>query len=109
MFGINFSKLPRHRKFTYTPMYYDEQSEELKFRVEQIKREMGSEEYTKESTEQSIRSAFKARKSAERFSGLPSQKYYGLKILTIAFVLGFVFYKVLNSNLIEIIFGHLNK
>ncbi|MBT8326322.1 MAG: hypothetical protein KJP21_01280 [Bacteroidia bacterium] len=109
MFGLNFSRLPRHRKFTYTPLYYDEQSEELKSRVEQIKREMGEEQYTQDSTEASIRSAFKARKAPDRYSGMPSQKYYGLKILTIAFVLGFVFYKVLNSNLIEIIFGHLNK
>jgi hypothetical protein len=108
MFGLNFSKLPSHRKFSYTPLYYNEEKEELHARVQQIKREMGDEAYTQDSVESNIRSAFNAKKSNNRYA-MPSKRFYGAKILGIALVLGFVFYKVLNSNLIEIIFGHFNK
>ncbi len=109
MFGLKFSKLPNHRKFSYTPLYYNKEKEDLKSRVETIKREMGEAEPSKESTQENIRSAFAARKTVDRFGSHPSQRFYGLKILVIASILGLVFYKVLNSNLIEIIFGHLNK
>ncbi len=109
MFGVKFSKLPRHRKFSYQPLYYSEQKEELKHRVGNIKRESGKEEYTQESAEQNIRNAYSARKNTERFSSLPSNRFYGVKIFLIAIILGLVFYKVLNSDMIEIIFGHLNK
>lgn len=109
MFGLSFSRLPKHRKFSYSPIYYDEQAEELKTRVENIKREMGETVSTQKSAETNIRNAYQSRKSADRFSALPSQKFYGFRVIVIALVLGFAFYKFLNSNLIEIIFGHLNK
>ena len=96
MFGLSFSRLPKHRKFGYTPIYYDEQAEELKNRVENIKREMGESVSTQKSTETNIRNAFQSRKNAERFSALPSQKYFGLRVVVIALVLGFAFYKFLN-------------
>lgn len=107
MIGLKFSKLPRHRKFNYSPLYYDEQKEELHSRVRAIKREMGEEEHSQDSVVENIRKAYKGKKSPERYSELPSNKFYGIKIIAIAGFLGLVVYKVLQSDFIEIIFGHL--
>ena len=41
MINLRFSRLPKHRKFKYTPVYYDEQKEELHARVRDVKRGMG--------------------------------------------------------------------
>jgi len=39
--AIRFFHTPRNKRFNYKPIYYNEQEEELKERVEKIKREMG--------------------------------------------------------------------
>jgi len=41
--AISFIKLPRHKRFEYTPRYWDPEKEEREERVRQIKREMGIE------------------------------------------------------------------
>lgn len=104
MFGLNLSRLPKHRKYAYKPVYYDEEKDELHSRVKQIKREMGEEEYTKESVEDSIRAAFKGKTRDIRYTSNKHHKFYGLKILTIAIILGFIFFKLLTSDLLETIF-----
>lgn len=109
MFGLKFSKLPRHRKFSYTPLYYDEDKENLKERVQQLKREMGEAESTEQSVKNNITKAYARVNSQERYSGLPSQRFYGLKILLIAGIIGFIFVKVLSSDLIDLIFGYLSR
>lgn len=40
-FRISFFKLNRHKQFEYKPLYYNEAKEELKHRIETIKRENG--------------------------------------------------------------------
>ncbi|HKL09121.1 MAG TPA: hypothetical protein VJ896_10120 [Bacteroidales bacterium] len=39
--AIRFFHTPKNKQFKYSPLYYDEQKEELDRRVRQIKREMG--------------------------------------------------------------------
>ncbi len=39
--AIRFFHTPKNKRFNYSPLYYDEQKEELDRRVRQIKREMG--------------------------------------------------------------------
>lgn len=41
--AISFIKLPRHKRFEYTPRYWDPEKEERESRVRQIKKEMGIE------------------------------------------------------------------
>jgi len=38
-----FSKIPNHKKFNYTPRYYDQEAEERKEREERIRREIERE------------------------------------------------------------------
>ena len=46
-----FSKTPKHKKFSFTPRFYDEREEELKERQERIRREIESKKENGESTE----------------------------------------------------------
>ena len=39
--AVKLFHTPRNKKFSFTPIYYDEQKEDLDKRVEQIKQEMG--------------------------------------------------------------------
>jgi len=41
--GISFMKIPRHKRFEYTPRYWDPVKEEREDRTRQIKRELGIE------------------------------------------------------------------
>ena len=36
---LNFFKSPKHKRFTYNPLYYNQQKEELQERVRRIERE----------------------------------------------------------------------
>ncbi len=40
---IKFFRLPKHRVFSYEPIYYDERKEELKKRVKNIEEELKAE------------------------------------------------------------------
>ncbi len=46
-----FSKTPKHKKFSFTPRFYDEREYELKERQERIRREVENGKQTGESTE----------------------------------------------------------
>lgn len=39
--AIRIFHIPKNKKFSYKPRFYDEQKEDLENRIEQIKREMG--------------------------------------------------------------------
>ncbi|MFT7156541.1 MAG: hypothetical protein ACI8Q1_001556 [Parvicella sp.] len=59
-----FSKINKHRRFNYTPMYYDEQKEELQERIEQAKIKYHQTEATDDLVrKERMKSAFK--KSAD--------------------------------------------
>lgn len=109
MKGIRFSKLPKHRKFNYSPVYYDEAKEELHNRVDDIKREMGELPYDDAAAKNNIRKAFQAKQTPNRFGTVSDNKVYNLCVAIIACILGVIFYYLWDSNLLEIIFGHLKK
>lgn len=109
MINLRFSRLPKHRKFNYTPAYYDEAKEELHARVDDIKREMGETVHTQDSVEQNIRRAYKAKQTNNRYGTAPGQKLYTLRIAAIAIILTVIFYYLWNSNLLKIIFEGLSN
>jgi hypothetical protein len=104
MLGLRFSRLPRHRKFSYTPLYYDEDKEKLHAHVDRIKREMGEMPSDQKSVEENIRRAFREKQGPDRYSANPLAKFYSLRILLIASILGLVFYKLLESDFLVTIF-----
>ena len=109
MVNLRFTRLPKHRKFNYQPVYYDEQKEELHTRVDDIKREMGEQVHTSDSAKDSIRRAYKSKLKETRYGTAPSGKFYSFKIVAIAAILGLIFLKLWDTDLIEIIFEHLKK
>ncbi len=109
MLGIKFSNLPRHRKFNYNPVFYDEAKEDLHARVDDIKREMGEMVHDERSVKENIRRAYKAKKHTERYSNSSANKLYRLRVAAIAIILGVIVYYLWDSNLLEIIFGRLKK
>lgn len=109
MINLRFSRLPRHRKFNYSPVFYDEPKEELQARVDDIKREMGELKQDSNSVKDNIRRAYKAKQTDTRYGTIPSQKYYGLRLLAIISILSVISYKLWNSDVLEIIFGGLSK
>ncbi|MDA8886017.1 hypothetical protein N9I68_00380 [Bacteroidia bacterium] len=109
MLGIKFSNLPRHRKFNYNPVFYDEAKDELHSRVDDIKREMGELTSSSDSVKDNIRRAYKSKQVNTRYGTAPSQKLYSLRIAIIAIILGLIFYYLWDSNLLEIIFGNIKK
>lgn len=109
MINLRFSRLPRHRKFNYSPVFYDESKEELHTRVDDIKREMGELKQDSNSIKDNIRRAYKTKQTDTRYGTIPSQKYYGLRLLAIISILSIISYKLWNSDVLEIIFGGLSK
>lgn len=109
MLGLRFSRLPKHRKYSYTPVYYNEEKEELHARVEQIKREMGEVKSTEESAKENIRKAFSVANRPERYAKAPLNRFYNLRILMIAGLLGLIFVKLLNSDSLGSIFEAISK
>jgi hypothetical protein len=109
MINLRFSRLPRHRKFNYSPVFYDESKEELHARVDDIKREMGELEHDGDVVKANIRRAYKTKQTNTRYGTIPAQKYYGLRLLAIIAILSVISYNLWNSNILEIIFGGLSK
>jgi hypothetical protein len=109
MFGLNFTRLPKPRKFNYKPVYYDEDMEDLHERVARAKskKEINSNKTAVEIKE-NIRNNFK-RKYESEYSSTPDT-FRKMRILLIAIVLGVILYQVFNSELIDkIITGFLVK
>lgn len=108
MLNIRFSRLPKHRKFSYQPIWYDEEKENLKNQVDRIQREMDEKGTSIEESKDNIRAAFR-RDAQLRKSGNPLSRFYGLRIILIAGVLGLIFYRLLNTDLIATIFEGFSK
>ncbi|MBT6234674.1 hypothetical protein N9811_02165 [Bacteroidia bacterium] len=109
MINLRFSRLPKHRKFNYTPVFYDEDKEELHARVDDIKREMGELEHTRDSVEENIRRAYKAKQVNNRYGTAPGKKFYSIRVFGIAIMLGILFYYLWDSNVLETIFEDLYR
>lgn len=108
MINLRFSRLPKHRKFKYTPVYYDEQKEELHARVQDVKREMGEIKIDEDKAKANIRKLYKAKQNSQRYGSIP-QKSYLLRLGIIILVLVAIFYKLLNSNILEFIIKGFTK
>ena len=108
MINLRFSRLPKHRKFKYTPVYYDEQKEELHARVQDVKREMGEIKTDENSAKESIRKLYKAKHNSQRYGSF-SQKNYLLRLGAIILVLIAIFYKLINSDILEFIIKGFGK
>ncbi|PCJ65247.1 MAG: hypothetical protein COA58_10330 [Bacteroidetes bacterium] len=109
MINLRFSKLPKHRKFNYQPVFYNEEKEELHARVDDIKREMGDLQHTGDTVKENIRRAYKVKQQDTRYGTTPSAKFYSLRLVIIGIILVLVFYKLWDSDILEFIFGHLKK
>ena len=109
MLGIKFSKLSKHRKFNYKPVYYDEDREELHARVDEIKRGMGELDRDSDSAKSNIRRAYQSKQNDERYGSVSNSSLYKARVGLIAVILGVILYYLWDSNLLEIIFGSLNK
>ena len=109
MINLKFSRLPKYRKFNYTPVFYDEAKEELHSRVDDIKREMGEEARSKDDVKDHIRRAYKAKQTSNRYGTAPGHKLYVARIAAIAIILTVIFYYLWDSNLLKIIFEGLSK
>lgn len=96
MLGLKFGKLPRHRTYSYTPVYYNEQKEDLENRVRKVKREMNEGGKSIEEVKANIRYGF-SRTAPERYSKSPWEKFYGLRIILLSSVIGFLVYLVYSS------------
>lgn len=108
MINLRFSRLPKHRKFKYTPVYYDEQKEELHARVQDVKREMGEIKTDENSAKENIRKLYKAKQNLQRYGSF-SQKNYLLRLGAIILVLIAIFYKLINSDILEFIIKGFGK
>jgi len=108
MINLRFSRLPKHRKFKYTPVYYDEQKEGLHARVQEVKREMGEIKIDEDKAKANIRKLYKAKQNSQRYGSI-SHKSYLLRLGTIILVLVTIFYKLLNSNILEFIIKGFTK
>ena len=108
MINLRFSRLPKYRKFKYTPVYYDEQKEELHARVQEIKREMGDLKTNENRAKVNIRKLYNAKQNSQRY-GTTSQKNYLLRLGTIILLLSAISYKLLNSNVLEFVIKGFTK
>lgn len=106
--NLRFSRLPKYRKFKYTPVYYDEQKEELHARVQEVKREMGDLKTNENRVKENIRKLYNAKQNSQRY-GTTSQKNYLLRLGTIILLLSAISYKLLNSNILEFIIKGFTK
>ena len=105
MLGLSFFKSPKHRKFNYIPVYYDEQQEELNERVSEIKRIHGITESNEDQVKASIHRLYKERTISTSYSGGKEKRLYMFKLLLIITVLSYCCYLFLKSNLSGLIFG----
>lgn len=108
MINLRFSRLPKHRKFKYTPVYYDEQKEELHARVQDVNREMGEIKTDENSAKENIRRLYKAKQNSQRYGSF-SQKNYMLRLGAIILVLMAIFYKLINSDVLEFVIKSFSK
>lgn len=110
MINLRFSKLPKHRKFNYIPVFYDEDKEDLDARVDDMKREMGRLEANQHSVKENIRRSYRAKDTVKRYGTAGgSSRMYTVRVAIIAILLTVIVYNLWDSNLLEIIFESFTK
>ena len=88
------TRLPRHKRFEYTPRHYDPDKEELEDRIRQIKQEMGYEIERTPGTRTTIRrgSFRKAREQAKVRASRASNIRLVVILALLLFIAYFIFF-----------------
>ncbi len=96
---FTFIKLPRHRQFNYSPMYYDEKKEIQKNRDRRIREEMGLavEQEEGRGYADRIRGAMRSRIKSHFEVVRKERKRSNLRLVIILIVLMVLFYYLLGS------------
>ena len=105
MLKIRFSRLPQHRVFDYTPMYYNKEKEERGMRVEMKQRDRGESVDSQFTSEERIRKGFQYKRSAARRAKSKGKGLYALRLVAIIGILMYLFVKFWDNNALETIFG----
>lgn len=108
-FGLKFGRPGRakNRRFKYVPRYYDEDMEDLEYRVDKARRErdkMAAAASAEENLETRMRKAMEFRTESYNREYNSMNKYSGARTILIAGILLFIFYLIFSSDLILRIF-----
>ncbi len=96
---FTFFKLPDHRRFNYTPLYFDPEQEKRKEREKRIKEEMGVavEEEKGRGYADRIRGGMRRKIKSHFEVTRTERKKSNLRLVIILIVLMVLFYYLLNS------------
>ncbi len=96
---FTFIKLPRHRQFNYSPIYYDEKKEAQKERERRVREELGLtlEEEKGRGYADRIRGSMRSRIKSHFEVARKERKKSNLRLVIILIVLMTIFYYLLNS------------
>jgi len=86
-----FIKLPRHKRFEYSPRYWDPEKEEREDRIRQIKQEMGIEVPADPTRTTIKRGSFR---QASRHTKVKATRSSNIRLLVILAVLFFLAYLI---------------
>ncbi len=97
---FTFIKIPRHRKFTYDPIYYNPEAEERKERERRIRQEMGlpvEEQQDGRGYQERIRGGMRRRIKSSFEVTRKERKKSSLRLIIILILLFILFYYLLNA------------
>ena len=93
MFSSGFGKRPKHRKFDYTPRYYDPEKEALEKTINQYKGDRSDESKMKDRISSGLRNRYAGDEQYRK----KHVKRSNLRIVYISFFLVMVTYLILKS------------
>lgn len=89
--AISFIKLPKHKRFEYTPRYWDPEKEEREERVRQIKRDMGIE-VSSNPTHTTIRRGSFRQRQKQKVKATKASNIRLLVILIVLFIIAYLIF-----------------
>jgi len=86
---LSFTKLPRHRTFTHTPIYYDQAKEDSKERERKAKEELGllDEEAKSEGYSDRIKKGLRGQKKPQMEVGRSTRQKSNIRLVIILAIL----------------------
>lgn len=84
----SFFKQSKHKSFEYKPLYYNESKDEMKKRIELIKKELKSEKAQGENEADPLRNKIRNRWSRKTYG--KSVRHSNIRILAVLFLIVFV-------------------
>ena len=91
---FSFNKRIKHRRFDYTPRYYDPEKEALKERIEQYKGDQSELNKTKSRIKSGLRQKYRADQEYKK----SLQRKSNVRLLLIIIILLFLSYMLLQSD-----------